>query len=47
MEENFDINPLKCTLCNSIMLINAIQFGITSVKKLLHFHRELALLKKI
>lgn len=47
MEENFDVNPLKCTLCNSIMFTASIQFGITSSKKLLHFHRELALLKKI
>ena len=46
MEENFNINPLKCTLCNNRMVLFSIQFGIMSVKQLLPYHRQLALLKK-
>jgi len=47
MKDEFNVNPLECTLCGSTMLLSAIKFGITSSKKLLRFHRELALLKKI
>ena len=47
MTDEFNVNPLECTLCGSAMLLSAIKFRITSSKKLLRFHRELALLKKI
>ena len=47
MIQDFNINPLECTLCGGLMRLSATVFGITNSKKLLTFHRELALLKKI
>jgi len=47
MIQNFNVNPLECTLCGNLMRLSAMVFGITNPNKLLTFHRELALLKKI
>ncbi len=47
MIQNFNVNPLECTLCGNLMRLSAMVFGITNPNKLLAFHRELALLQKI
>ncbi len=47
MIQNFQTNPLKCTICGKDMLLTAIKFGITNIQKLLGYHYQLALMKKI
>lgn len=47
MEKSFGFNPLACILCGKQLVLSAVRFGISNVYQLLHFHRELALLKKI
>lgn len=47
MIQNFQTNPLKCTLCGKDMLLTTIKFGITNIQKLLGYHYQLALMKKI
>jgi hypothetical protein len=47
MIQNFNVNPIQCILCGSIMRLAYVKFGISNTSKLLQFHRQLALLKKI
>ena len=47
IQKNFNFNPLTCILCGHPLMLKAIHYGISSAQKLLLYHRELALLKKI
>ena len=47
MIQNFNVNPMQCTLCGSDMRLAYIKFGISNISKLLLIHRQLALLRKI
>ncbi len=47
IEKNFNVNPLTCILCGQPLLLAAISFGKTNLSQLLHYHCQLALLKKI
>jgi hypothetical protein len=47
MLNNFNLDPLKCVLCGNHMVLTDMKFGITNPKKLLQFHKQLALLQKI
>lgn len=47
IQKNFGFNPLTCILCGSILVLNMINFGRSSIYQLMPYHRELALLKKI
>ncbi|NQY42668.1 MAG: transposase [Legionellales bacterium] len=47
MIDEFNVDPLKCLFCGCQLVLNIIRFGITSAKKFLSFHPELALLKNI
>jgi hypothetical protein len=43
IQKNFGFNPLKCILCGEQLILTGFHFGITNAKRLLDFHRELAL----
>lgn len=47
MEKSFNLNPLKCIICGNKLMLSNRCFGISNVHKLLTFHRQLAMLKKI
>jgi len=47
MNKSFSVDPLTCVLCGSALVLSNISFGKSSITALLHFHKELALLKKI
>ena len=47
MIDEFNVDPFKCLFCGCQLVLNSVRFGISSAKKLLTFHRELALLKNI
>ena len=43
IRKNFGFDPLKCILCGQQLILDRIHFGVTNAKRLLDFHRELAL----
>jgi hypothetical protein len=45
MQENFNVNPLKCILCGQPLVLTAVVFGRYKTPQLLNRHRELATLK--
>lgn len=45
MQQSFNYNPLTCILCGQPLVLSGIQFGQSSTKHLLKYHRELALIK--
>jgi len=47
IQKNFGFNPFTCILCGSMLVLNMVKLGLSSVHQLLPYHRELALLKKI
>ena len=47
IQKNFYFNPFTCILCGQQMILSAIHFGVSNPYRLLSFHRELALLKKV